>query len=198
MSLRLLLSALILASGLALPVEAGEEVPRATPIQQSQPGRQKVLDELFERLAKAQDAAEARGIERAIQRVWMRSGSDTADLLMGRAMQAMTRKNYTLTLQVLDSIIEIEPQWAEARHRRAIARFYAQDEAGAAEDLAHALALEPKHFGALTGMGSIMHRAGFDKGALALLRRALELHPQQESVRSLVEKLRLEVEGREI
>jgi Flp pilus assembly protein TadD len=198
MSLRLALCALLVTSALALPVRAGEEAPRATSIQQSQPGRQKVLDELFERLAKAQDAAEARGIERAIQRVWMRSGSDTADLLMGRAMQAMTRQNYPLTLQVLDSLIEIEPDWAEARNRRAIARFYSNDEAGAAEDLAHALALEPKHFGALTGLGSIMHRAGFDKGALALLRRALELHPQQESVRSLVEKLQLEVEGREI
>jgi tetratricopeptide (TPR) repeat protein len=113
-------------------------------------------------------------------------------------MQAMTRKDYKLSLEVFDALIDLEPDWAEAWHKRALVRFHADDERGAMADLMQALAREPKHLGALTGIGSLMHREGFDKGALVVLRRALEISPQQETVRKLVEKLALEVEGREI
>jgi len=182
----------------AAPSDQGKPAQKAAEAPAQPAGRQKILDELFDRLAKAQDELEARGIEGAIERVWMRSGSDTADLLMGRAMQAMTRKDYKLSLEVFDALVDLEPQWAEAWHKRALVRFHADDERGAMEDLMQALAREPKHLGALTGIGSMMHREGFDKGALIVLRRALEISPQQETVRKLVEKLALEVEGREI
>ena len=161
-------------------------------------GRQKVLDDLFERLAKAQDETEARGVTGAIERVWMHSGSDTADLLMNRAMQALKRKDYTLSQELLGSIVEIEPQWAEAWNKRATVRYMAEDALGAMEDIAHVLALEPRHFGALSGMGFILQGRGFDKRALEAFRKALGINPRHEEMRRLVDKLTLEVDGREI
>jgi tetratricopeptide (TPR) repeat protein len=197
--LRLPLAGLLIAlCGAPLAAAPSDQAKAETQAPAQPAGRQKILDELFDRLAKAQDELEAKGIEGAIERVWMRSGSDTADLLMGRAMQAMTRKDYKLSLEVFDALIDLEPDWAEAWHKRALVRFHADDERGAMADLMQALAREPKHLGALTGIGSLMHREGFDKGALVVLRRALEISPQQETVRKLVEKLALEVEGREI
>jgi len=161
-------------------------------------GRQKVLDDLFERLVKAQDETEARGVTGAIERVWMHSGSDTADLLMNRAMQALKRKDYTLSQELLGSIVEIEPQWAEAWNKRATVRYMADDALGAMEDIAQVLALEPRHFGALSGMGFILQARGFDKRALEAFRKALEINPRHEEMRRLVDKLALEVDGREI
>ena len=161
-------------------------------------GRRKVLDELFERLAKAQDEVEAKGLTGAIERVWMHSGSDTADLLMGRAMQALQRKDYTLCQDLLGSIVEIEPQWAEAWNKRATVRYMADDALGAMQDIAHVLSLEPRHFGALSGMGFILQGRGFDKRALEAFRKALEINPRHEEMRRLVDKLSLEVDGREI
>ena len=161
-------------------------------------GRQKVLDDLFERLGKARDEAEARGVKGAIERVWMHSGSDTADLLMTRAMQALQRKDYGLSKELLGSIVEIEPQWAEAWNKRATVRYLADDFMGAMEDIAHVLALEPRHFAALSGMGFILQSRGFDKRALEAFRKALEINPRQEEIRSLVDKLTIEVEGRGI
>ena len=161
-------------------------------------GRQKVLDDLFERLAKAQDPDEARGVTGAIERVWMHSGSDTADLLMSRAMQALKRKDYALSQELLGSIVEIEPQWAEAWNKRATVRYMADDALGSMEDIARVLALEPRHFGALSGMGFILQARGFDKRALEAFRKALEINPRQEEMRRLVDKLTLEVDGREI
>jgi tetratricopeptide (TPR) repeat protein len=161
-------------------------------------GRRKILDDLFGRLGKAQDGREATGIVSAIERVWMHSGSDTADLIMARAVEAMETKDWNLTRQLLDKVVVVDPDWAEGWNKRATARFFADDFNGAMEDIAHTLALEPRHFGALTGLGSILQKAGMDKGALEAFRKALEINPQQEDIRKIVDKLTVDVEGRDI
>ena len=182
---------------------AGEGKARPPASTQARPldpeqGRRKVLDELFERLAKAEDAIEAKGVTGAIERVWMHSGSDTADLLMNRAMQALQRKDYALCQELLGSIVEIEPKWAEGWNKRATVRYLAGDAMGAMQDIAHVLALEPRHFTALSGMGYILQGRGFDARALEAFRRALEINPRHEDIRRLVDKLTLEVEGQGI
>lgn len=189
----LTLSIAIGLGGVMSPPVAGAADAFAQP-----PGRQRLLDELFDRLAKAQDALEAHGIAGAIERVWLRSGSDTADLLMDRSQQAVSTKDWALCQQLLDQVIIIEPNWAEAWNRRATARYLADDDIGSMADLAHALALEPRHFGALAGMGFILQRTGFRKRALDAFRKALEINPQQEDLRKIVDKLTLEVEGQEL
>ena len=193
------LPALALQPAVAAPgdrpdVSTSAQVKPADP----QKGRQKVLDDLFDRLAKAQDDREAKGVSGAIERVWMHSGSDTADLLMGRAMQALQRKDYALSQELLNAVVEIEPDWAEAWNKRATVRYLADDAMGSMQDIARVLKLEPRHFGALSGMGFILQRSGFDKRALEAFRKALEISPQQEEIRRLVEKLTLSVEGQGI
>jgi len=188
------LQAAVAAPGDRPDVSTSAQVKPSDP----QKGRQKVLDDLFDRLAKAQDDREAKGVSGAIERVWMHSGSDTADLLMGRAMQALQRKDYALSQELLNAVVEIEPDWAEAWNKRATVRYLADDAMGSMQDIARVIKLEPRHFGALSGMGFILQRGGFDKGALAAFRKALEISPQQEEIRRLVEKLTLSVEGQGI
>jgi Tfp pilus assembly protein PilF len=65
-------------------------------------------------------------------------------------------------------------------------------------DLAYVLKLEPRHYTALVGMGVILQRRDFDAQALRVFRRALEINPQLDDIRKRVEKLQLEVEGRDI
>ena len=178
----------------AAPVQEKE---RAAPVQEAQgpKGRQRLLDELFERLAAAGDEAEGNGVALAIQRVWQRSGSDTADVLMTRAMTAVQAKDYPLAQQLLDKIVTYEPDWAEGWNQRATVRFFQQDERGSVADIAHVLALEPRHFGALTGLGTMLQKAGLDARALTVFRRVLALNPNLPGIRKTVEKLTLEVEG---
>ena len=161
-------------------------------------GRRKVLDELFDRLAKARDEEEGKGVAGAIERVMLRSGSDTADLLLTRARQAINSKDNDVAIQLLDKVVELEPRWAEAWRHRATARFMAGDRGGAVADLGQTLALEPRHFDALTGLGSILHATGFDRRALDVLRRAIEVHPQQPEVKALIEQLAPDVDGRDL
>lgn len=177
----------------ANPPAASAEAAPAQPA-----GRQKILDELFDRLAKAKDRDEARGLVGAIERVWSRSGSDTADLLMERVTALFRQKDFKIARDMLDRLTEIEPQWSEVWSRRATTRFMDRDYAGAMEDLAHVLRIEPRHFMALVGVGSILEREENKAQALRVFRRALEINPQLDEIRSKVEKLMIEVDGREI
>ncbi len=173
--------------------------PEASKPDVSQPaGRQKILNELFDRLAKAIDEREAKSVAAAIQRVWTRSGSDTSDLLMTRAMQAMQHKDNGLALELLDRILEIQPDFTEARNQRATVRFLMEDYDGAMRDIATVLASEPRHFGALAGMGFVLQKTQHEKLAVRAFRRALEINPRQEEIRKMVEKLALEYDALDI
>jgi Flp pilus assembly protein TadD len=199
------LTRLSLAAALLLAGSAGAWAQRRQPPPPPAPSpaaeervRKPLLDELFERLAKARDEEEANGVAAAIERVFQRSGSDTADLLLGRAISAMERKENKAATELLDRLVEVEPDWAEAWSQRATARFMDGDRVGAVEDLGHALAREPRHFGALTGLGSILFHLGYEKRALEVFRRALQIHPQQPEVRSMIDRLAPKVDGLDI
>ena len=179
--------------------KAAEVAPRPPAPDVHQPaGRRKILDELFDKLAKATDDDEAKVLAAAIERVWMVSGSDTADLLMTRVGAAMEAKDWSLGEEVLDKIVEIAPDWAEGWNKRATVRFSKYDYSGAVADIAHVLALEPRHFGALAGLGFILRKMDMDKLALRAFRAALDVNPRQEELRKMVETLSLEVDGRDI
>ncbi len=160
--------------------------------------RKPVLDELFERLAASKDEEEADGIAGAIERVFQRSGSDTADLLMNRALTAMHRKENATAVDVLDKLVIVEPDWAEAWAQRATVRFLDGDKFGAVEDLGHALSKEPRHFGALAGLGSVLYSLGYEKRALEVFRRAIAVRPHQSEVKQMIDKLAPDVDGRDI
>lgn len=185
---------------------ANRRTPQAEQSQQAKPEeqakkpqtREEMLEELYARLAKAKDVNEARGIVQAIERMWLVSGSDTADLLMSRAQEAIQKKNQRLARRMLDKIVDLQPEWSEGWSRRATLRFQNNDLDGAIADIGKVLAIEPRHFRALTGLGFIMKREGFNKQALQAFRKALEVNPQQERIRKEVEQLTQDVEGRNI
>ncbi len=160
--------------------------------------RKQTLDDLYGKLAAAQDEDEAKGLAGLIGAIWMRTTSDTAGLLMTRAMAATATNNYPLALQLLDQLVVIQPGWAEAWNKRATVRFFAGDLDGSMADVDRVLKLEPRHFGALDGLATILQRTGFPKRALEVYRRALAVYPHQPDVEKTAAKLTLEVEGQGI
>lgn len=155
------------------------------------------LDKLFERLAAAKTAEEAKGIANLIQRRWARSGSDTADLLMTRAQDALKARELPLAIELLDRVVTLEPDWAEGWNQRANALFLAGDPIRSLLDIAETLKREPRHYGAMMGLGTILRQQGDDKRAMVAYRRALAVYPQLEGVKDAVESLKLEVDGRD-
>lgn len=169
------------------PVEATKKTEAPQPT---------TLASLYERLAKAKDSQEASALVKQIERRWMRSGSETADLLMSRASQAMTVKESDTALELFDYIIMMRPDWAEAYHRRATLLFVMNDYDGALRDIQATLLREPRHFAAMSGLGMIMQQINNKKAAFAAFSKALELNPNFDNLKQIVERLRPEVEGR--
>ena len=95
-------------------------------------------------------------------------------------------------------MVEIKPDYVEAWNRRATVHFLKKDYGASLADIRQVLAREPRHFGALSGLGLIMQELGEEKRALDVFRRAMELHPHIERIPDLVKSLTEKVEGRDI
>jgi tetratricopeptide (TPR) repeat protein len=156
------------------------------------------LDTLFAALKVAPNEDVARAIESQIWAVWMISGSDTCNLLMVRVKAAIDTKDYDLAVKLLSDIIEIKPDYVEAWNQRATVYYMQDDYAHAIADLGQVLAREPRHFGALSGLGLMLQELGDDKDALAAYRDALKVDPHLEHIPDAVKELSQKVEGRPI
>jgi tetratricopeptide (TPR) repeat protein len=156
------------------------------------------IDKLFDALKGATSDEGAKSIENRIWAIWLSAGGDTASFLMSRVKTAVDGKDYDLAIKLLSAIIDIRPDYVEAWNRRATIYFMKKDFGRSLEDIREVLMREPRHFGALSGLGMIMQEIGDEAHALDALRRALEVHPRLEKIPDLVKKLTEKVEGRDI
>ena len=156
------------------------------------------LDFLFGALKVAPDDTTAKAIEERIWALWVVSRSDTANLLMTRVKTAIEQKDTDLAIKLLDAIVKIKPDYIEAWNRRATLYYMKKDYGHSLADIREVLKREPRHFGALSGLGLIMQDIGDDKQALEVYRRALAVHPRLQRIPDLVKTLQEKVEGRDI
>ena len=160
--------------------------------------RTRNLDFLFAALKAAPDADSAKQVENRIWALWMASGSDTANLLMSRAKTAIEASDLDLALELLDAIVKIKPDYIEVWNRRATIHYMRKEFGQALLDIQQVLIREPRHFGALSGLGMILQEFGDEKRALDVFRRALEVHPHLQRIPDMVKGLTEKVEGRDI
>jgi tetratricopeptide (TPR) repeat protein len=199
-----LVLALFLSCGISSAQTVEPPTPRGTPsveppLPRVQRGDQvRGLDFLFEALKVAPDADSAKHIENRIWALWIASGSDTATLLMTRVKSAMDGKDPALAIKLLDSIIELRPDYVEAWNRRATLYYMQKDYTRSMADIRQVLALEPRHFGAISGLGMILQEFGDDRRALDAFRRAVQVHPHLQKIPDLIKTLTEKVEGRAI
>ncbi|MCP5155371.1 MAG: tetratricopeptide repeat protein [Ectothiorhodospiraceae bacterium] len=154
------------------------------------------LDGLFERLGAATDVSTARPIEAEIWNRWLRSGDAPVDALMREGMDAMSEGRLDEAIDLFTRIIEARPDFAEGWNKRATAYYLDDQLAASVLDIRRTLALEPRHFGAISGMGLIFLRRGDAAGALDAFERVLDVNPQAPGARARVEMLSRTLRGR--
>jgi tetratricopeptide (TPR) repeat protein len=207
MALRFSQAALIAVMLVTAPSLAGaQDSPRAqkqrklpeAPSKLPKADRTKGLDFLFGALKAAPDDASAKHVEARIWAIWMHTPSDTAALLMARAKAAIDAQQVDIAMKLLDAVIKLRPDYTEAWNRRATLYYLQNDYTRSLADIQQVLAREPRHFGALAGLGMIMQDLGDEKRALDAFRKALAVNPHLERVPELVKQLSEKVEGRDI
>ena len=174
--------------------EAAPDAPPAEAAPPRETSREIARDAqvLLDRLATltAEDeAGEARRLAGEIQERWTHSGSATIDLLLRRGREAVTEGEYERAIAHLTALTDHAPQFAEGWNQRATAFFLSDRYGEALSDIEQVLILEPRHFGALSGLAVILEQLGRPDAALRAFEAAHDIYPGDENITDAIQRL---------
>ncbi len=155
------------------------------------------LNDLFQQLQSATEE-EALGITDNIWMEWSKSGSPALDLLLKRGRDAMNAGLPQIAVGHLTALIDQAPDFAEAYNARATAYFQTGDLGPSVADIARTLTLNPRHFGALAGLGMIFEQLDEPEQALEAYKAALAINPHMSDVKDAVARLETTVGGQDL
>ena len=157
----------------------------ASPADQNDPA----LDGLFERLAITTSDEEASNITHEIWQRWTANDDPNVSQLMQIGIRALNYSTYRKALQSFDRVIEIAPEFAEGWNKRATLYYHIKEYRRSIDDIKKTLRLEPRHFGAWSGLGLVSIAQENYSGALAAFKKALSINPHISNIRRYVQKL---------
>ena len=157
----------------------------ASPADQNDPA----LDDLFEQLAITTSDEEASNITREIWQRWTANDDPDVSQLMQIGIRALNYSTYRKALQSFDRVIEMAPEFAEGWNKRATLYYHIKEYRRSMDDIKKTLRLEPRHFGAWSGLGLVSIAQENYAGALAAFKKALSINPHISNIRRYVQKL---------
>lgn len=152
------------------------------------------LEGLFTAL-KTADAETAEPIARKLWDEWSKSGSPAMDLLLARGRKMMEEGDLVLAVEHFSALIDHAPEFAEAYNARATALYQLNRFGESLEDVRVALALNPRHFGAMSGLATLLEDMDYPEQALSAWRALQAVYPASPDAKSAVQRLELIVEG---
>ncbi|MDE0695375.1 MAG: tetratricopeptide repeat protein [Boseongicola sp.] len=155
------------------------------------------LDALFAGLQNANPET-VQQIEKQIYRIWSQSGSPAMDLLLERGRKAHAEGDFGLAIEHFSALVDHAPDFAEGYNARATAYFQTGRFGQSLVDIRQTLRLNPRHFGAISGLAAILEQIGRPEDALEALRAVEELSPHREGLSDAISRLEREVEGEAI
>ena len=167
-------------------------LPAASPADQTDPR----LPDLFEVLQSATTPDRIGRAERLIWMIWLESGREDVDHLMETGIEEMGSGRFRESIATFGRIIELAPEFAEGWNKRATAYYLAGEIDASIADVERTLALEPRHFGALSGLGLLHLAKGNELGALRAFEATLEVHPRASAARFYVPRLRAKLRAK--
>ena len=148
-------------------------------------------------LQAAPDPTTARTLNAQLWALWTDAPDDHAQNLLDSGMARLRMGDLKNAVAAFTALIDYCPGFAEGYNQRAFAHYLRQDFAPALVDLDAALAISPRHVGALSGRALTLMGLGRDRDALDDLEAALTLNPWL-SERALVPVLKDRIGAREL
>lgn len=146
--------------------------------------------QLFEQLRDAPDFEHARRVESKIWQHWMQHPDEQISSQFLRGVQLMDAGEHGAAIEQFSAVLKQAPDFSEAWNKRATAYFLLDEMEASVADIERTLSLEPRHFGALSGLGLIFLSRGDPRGALSAFEKVLQIHPFSKSARYQVDRLR--------
>ena len=168
----------------AVPVQGAQNDPR--------------LDPLFAALSEAQTPEDAAPIEQAIWKIWLLSGNGSVDADMLRGVQAMGINDNETALEYFTKVVKATPDFAEGWNKRATVNYLIGRFDASVIGIQKTLALEPRHFGALSGLALINLALGREREALKAFEAAMRVHPNLPGASTHIRELREKIRGKGI
>lgn len=173
---RCLLFALPLLASLTVPSMATQKDP--------------ALDGLFDRLRSVSDPGQAQLLTQAIWETWTSAGDPALDALMARGLLQMQARDLDGAVATFTALIDKAPDFAEAWNKRATVYWMRGDHDASVADIQKTVALEPRHFGAWSGLGMIFEEREQYEPAIRAYEECLKHNPHAEGLRAHVEDLK--------
>jgi tetratricopeptide (TPR) repeat protein len=146
------------------------------------------LDQLMAELAQP-GRKDWERVQAQITRIWSHSGSPSMDLLLSRGNEALAAEDYPLAVEHFSALIDHAPDFAEGWNGRATAYFMMGEYSLSITDVEHVLVLNPRHFGALAGLGFMLEELDDPRLALRAFEQAQKLNPNQPTVNDAISRL---------
>ncbi len=150
---------------------------------------------LLDQLKSAKSVEEAMALEAKVWEAWMASGDAKIDGMVAQSVALMRMQMYDESLAILDGVVAKAPDYAEGWNRRATLLYMMQEYGRSLADIQKVLTLEPRHFGAISGLGLISMVKGDKSAARDAYRKVLEIDPLNPSAKASVEQLDKELQG---
>lgn len=190
-------SVLLFALGFGLLAGVAHAQPKSSPVAPAltQDQRAAALDDLFAELKRERKEIAAERIASRIRDEWNSSGSASVDAMMQWSNEAIKAQKFGVALDFLDRVTVLQPGYAEAWNMRATVHYLMKNYRKSMADIDRTLRLEPRHFGALSGMGAILKETGRTQSALGAYQRVLAIYPMMRSAQKEVDELSEELAG---
>lgn len=153
------------------------------------------LDALFERLQDTRNPVDAATLQERIWQIWIEADDPASNQLMRQGMAAMAEGDHESALETFDDLVAEAPDFAEAWNKRATVYYLLGRFDESVSDIQQTLELEPRHFGALSGLALIYDAVDNPEAAIRSLEAALEINPHLHSSRERLRQLREKQKG---
>lgn len=164
------------ASASLMPAQAGQDDP--------------ALAGLFKLLRTSTEGIQAQILQNQIWTIWHQHDDPDVNRLMGRGIRAMHEADYPVALAAFDAVVELDDQFAEGWNKRATLYYLMGDYDRSVLDIQKTLELEPRHFGALSGLGLINMALDRKDAAIAAFEQTIAVNPHAAGARQNIELLR--------
>ena len=158
---------------------------------------EETLNKLFSRLAEP-DLENWETVEQAIWREWSDSGSRSMNLLLRMGRQALSDGRSRKAIEHFTALTDHAPDFAEGWNMRATAYFGEGLYSLSIADIGRTLRLNPRHFGALQGLGRMLEELGDTENALKAYKEAYAIHPHRPGLEEGITRLEALVAGQDL